>query len=435
VSHLRNPGIFVQIGATRDGLDPYLREARERSMQAILIETPAYLRLRRQLGRQPFDLELGIEDPSNSSDVGRALAEHAAGVTLVLAGFERYVASAFAAARALGITLARDAKHRAFLPPDKAAQRALLSERAPEVLQPGNVSVPLARSGELAQMVELTRLPYPLVVKPSDGGGGLGVFLVDGPADLQTAVERLRAIQNYGGGAFSRIVAEQYVQGVEFSVQAVAFRGQAILLTVCEKLIVREWSRQRAGITGFREAAHIALPGVAAPASIATLAQRCVEAMGYDTGPFHIDIIRDARGDHFVEMGFRLSGGGIVGLVERTAGVRWGALVFELHVDGRAPTLPSPAETAVGLVTVANDAEMEFFRNKKAGGDALELYEFAAARPLAGEGLDDRMLASDRLRHGGMKGRVFFQARDSAEIRRCFRTGIHARLEHGACAD
>jgi biotin carboxylase len=434
VTHLRNPGIFVQIGATRDGLDPYLREARERSMQAILIETPAYLHLRAQLGRQPFDLELAIADPSNAGEVSRALAEHAAGITLVLAGFERYVASAFATAKALGITLARDAKHRVFLPPDKAAQRALLSERAPEVLQPGNVSVPLARGGELATLVELKRLAYPLVVKPSDGGGGLGVYLVESRDDLQVAVDRLCAMQNYGGGAFSQLVAEEYVQGVEFSVQAVAFRGQAILLTVCEKLIVREWSRQRQGITGFREAAHIAQPGAAAATSVAELAQRCVDAMGYDTGPFHIDLIRNAHGDHFVEMGFRLSGGGIVGLVERTAGVRWGALVFELHVDDRFPTLPNPKDAAVGLVTLANDAELAFFREKKAGGDALELYEFAAARPAAGR-VDDGVLSSDRLRHGGMKGRVFLQARDSAEIRQCFRTGIHTRLEHGACAD
>jgi hypothetical protein len=44
--------LFVQIGATRDGLDPYLQTARAYGMKAILIETPDYMRLRKALGRQ-----------------------------------------------------------------------------------------------------------------------------------------------------------------------------------------------------------------------------------------------------------------------------------------------------------------------------------------------------------------------------------------------
>ena len=39
---------FVQLGATRDGLDPYLHAARARGMQAVLIETPDYIALRQQ---------------------------------------------------------------------------------------------------------------------------------------------------------------------------------------------------------------------------------------------------------------------------------------------------------------------------------------------------------------------------------------------------
>lgn len=433
-ANARNPGIFVQVGATRDGLDPYLREARARAMTSILVETPAYLRLRHELGRQSFDIEIGVADPSNRIEVCRALAEWAPQVRLLLGGFERYNACAHAAANALGVTLARDARHRPFLPLDKAAQRATLSERAPSVAQPGHVSLPLDRLAELAMMIELKRLAYPLVVKPSDGGGGLGVFLVDGPAQLEAAVQRLRATTNYGGGAFARVVAEEFIEGTEFSIQGIAFQGVATVLTVCEKLIVREPSRTTSGLAGFREAAHIAQPGASAPDEFRALAQQCIAATEYSQGPFHVDFIRNARGDHFVEMGFRMSGGGVVGLVERTVGLRWAELVFGVHLDHARPASARRSDTVVGIATLATDAELAFFRELGALGDAIEIQLFPSAGA-RGSGDDDPQLASDRLRHGGFKGRVVLEASDLAAVRKRLQRGIHARLEHGACVD
>jgi len=439
MSRFRDPDIFLQIGATRDGLDPYLREARRRSMTAVLIETPAYLRLRRRLDRQPFDLELGIDDPGCPEAVRAALTDRADRVRLVLGGFERYNACAHAAALALGIPLARDARRRPFLPLDKAAQRAVLAECAPEVAQPGHITIALdqvrGQGHDLAAMIELAQLRYPLVVKPSDGGSGLGVVLVDAPPALAAAIGQLCAMTNSGDGAFSRVVVEELIEGTELSIQAVAFDGAATILTVCDKLIVREHTTAGGGLSGFREAAHIARPGTAADAPLRALAQRCIDAMGYSNGPFHIDAIRNARGLYFVEMGFRLSCGGIVGLVERTTGTRWGELVFAIHLDHRGPApvpgLPAP-DRAVGLVTLTTDAELMFFRELVAGDDKIEVRLISGSTPDdAGDDADPE-LASDRLRHGGCKARVFLEANDPATIRRRFKQGLHARLAPGA---
>lgn len=430
--------MFVQVGATRDGLDPYLHEARRRSMTTILVETPAYLRLRRGMGRQPFDIEIGLDDPSSPDEVCRALGDRAPHVKLLLGGFERYNACAHASAHALGITLARDARHHPFLPPDKAVQRVLLSERAPAVAQPDHVTLSLDRIAELAAMIELKQLRYPLVVKPSDGGGGLGVFLVDGPTSLAAALAQLRAMTNYGGGAFACVIAEEFIEGTEFSIQGVAFQGAATVLTTCEKLIVRERTRATSGISGFREAAHIAQPGSSAPDEFRVLAQRCIEAMNYTHGPFHVDFIRNRRGNYFVEMGFRLSGGGIVGLVERTTGLRWADLVFDIHLEHRPPAPALRSDVAVGLATLANDAELAFFRELRTHGDAIELQQFSTTgkiAPVGDDDGDDAQLASDRRRHVGFKGRVFLEARDPAVIRQRLENGIHTRLENGTCVD
>jgi hypothetical protein len=432
----RDPDIFVQLGATRDGLDPYLREARQRAMTAVLVETPAYLELRRQLGRAPFDVELGVDDPADPAAVRQALGDRADRVRLVLGGFERYNLTAHMVAHALGVPLARDARHRVFLPGDKASQRALLAELAPQVAQPGHVAIALdrmiAQPRDLAMLIELRRLRYPLVIKPSDGGGGLGVFLIDEPAQLDAAIAQLSTMTNYGGGAFARVVAEEFVEGTELSLQAVAFAGTAVLLTACEKLIVRERPRG-GGPVGFREAAHIAQPGSAAPPAVHALAQHCVDAMGYSDGPFHIDAIQNSRGMYFVEMGFRLSGSGIVGLVERTAGVRWAELVFAIHLDHRlpAPVTAVRGDRSVGLATLASEAEVAWFRELAAAGEAAELHPITASALPEG----DAQLASDRLRHGGFKARGFLTASDPAVIRQRFKHGLGARLELGACVD
>lgn len=432
-------GLFVQVGATRDGLDPYLREARERGLTSVLVETPAYLELRQQLGRKSFDVELGVAEPQDPAQVCQALRELAPDVKLVLTGFERYAASAFSVANSLGLSSARGVRHRAFSPPDKSGQRALLAERAPELLQPGHLSLPSGASAkreELLGLVALKRLRYPLVVKPSDGGGGLGVFLVENEEQLGAAVDRLGGMSNYGGGDFAGLVVEEFIEGTEFSVQAMAFRGVATILTFCEKLIVRERSQKPGVMPGFREAAHIAQVGAAAPASMVALAQRCIEATGYSDGPFHIDFIRNANGDFFVEMGYRLSGGGIVGLVERTSGLRWGEQVFAVHLDGVAPREATRTDTVVGLITLASDDEVEFFRERRAAGDSIELVQLTAPVAMTVTKTSEaKELSSDRMRHIGFKARAFFESADSGEVRKHFRAGIRARLEHGLCVD
>src|SRR4051794_39591303 len=94
---------FVQVGATRDGLDPYLDCARRRGLTAVLVETAAYLRWRRELGRRPFDLEIAAGEPGDPAQVAAALAAHDVRPALVLTGFERYARSGFAVAKRLAV--------------------------------------------------------------------------------------------------------------------------------------------------------------------------------------------------------------------------------------------------------------------------------------------------------------------------------------------
>lgn len=389
---------FVQIGATRDGLDPYLDCARARGMPAVLVETPDYLRWRAALGRRPFDRELAVERPHDLDALVAAVQASGVRPALVLTGFERYVHAGFGLARAMR-TAPWPSVGEAFRPLDKDQQRMAVAAGAPRVRQPRH----------------LGDLRFPQVIKPVDGGGGLCVFRVDDVAERSRAVDRIRRMRNYGGGEFAGVLAEEYVAGAEHSLQCVAVGGKPVVLAASEKLVVPE-RLPDAGLSGFREAGHIARHGSLAPVELVDLAADCLAAFGYREGPFHIDAILAADGPYFVEMGFRLSGGGIVGLVERVSGVRWAEVVFARHLEGRRPVLP-PADPSVvvGQVSVTEDE-----RERLPAG--AEWVPFAPPPEISAPGLE-----SDRLRHTGAAGRAVVTG-DRATVRAALSDCIADRL-------
>jgi hypothetical protein len=118
--------IFVQVGAIRDGLDPYLHCARRRGMRTVLVETPAYLRRRTALGRRRFDVNLAAARPHDPSEVTAALDEAGLAPTLLLTEFERYAVGAFAACEMLRVA-PWPGVGRSFVPVDKWGQRNALA--------------------------------------------------------------------------------------------------------------------------------------------------------------------------------------------------------------------------------------------------------------------------------------------------------------------
>jgi hypothetical protein len=416
---------FVQIGAARDGLDPYLACARRRAMPAVLVETPAYLAWRRRLRRRPFDTELAVPAPEDPRQVAAAL--HAAGVApaLVLAGFERYVEAAFRLAAQLHVAPWPYAGP-AFRPPDKAGQRTALSRRAPEIPQPPyvhmrlNGTTPRPHDGDgmgEGTARTLRELAFPQVVKPVDGGGGLGVRLVRDETERRRALEEAATAANYGGAAFTGLLVEECVTGTEYSLQCLAWEGKAHVLCVCEKVVLPE---EDGGLLGFRESGHIAMDADHAPPTLREVAQWCAEATGYREGPFHIDLIHNARGPHFLEMGFRLSGFGLVALVARATGLDWAEQAFVAHADRREPARPNgdTRRRAVAQLVVTRPEQLAR-AERLAAEDPRVRVEAAPAAPGTEEftELDLASLAPDRRRHATILGKVQLEDHGTDRLR------------------
>jgi biotin carboxylase len=145
-------------------------------------------------------------------------------------------------------------------------------------------------------------LPYPLVVKPVDGSGSIGVELVEDRA----ALERRAA-------AGDALLWEEYLDGPEYSVEAVSFDGAHHVVGVTAKVTT--------GPPGFVEVEHVA-PAPLDPdveALIRPEVGRCLDAVGLRAGASHTEL-RLAGGRPIVLETHTRAGGDRIPLLHLLAG-------------------------------------------------------------------------------------------------------------------
>jgi biotin carboxylase len=388
---------IIQIGATRDGLDPYKEVAEGKGMQCILIETPEYLELRKHLARKQFSREVAVAEPSDPQQVIAAIEALGLGSkpAAVLAGFERYSFAAYDVAAQLDVRPHR--AHAPFRPPTKIEARDRIKDRA--VLQPQY----LLLTDTVVTPAMIAGMQFPLVVKPIDGGGGLGTFKVGTYAALQDAMERLADIKNYDGADFAGFMIEEAIAGQEFTVQGVVRDGEATIFTVCKKIIFTSPVGENIWI--FREAGHIATSGEEAEPALRAWVQTCLESLGYKNGPFMADGIQTDRGAFFLEMNFRLSGFGILKLVTRVTGLDWAEAAFNASLG--LPDTPVAAgagsrSACIGELRARFESELQLAEALAARHNDVTVERLTAAKPT----LTSRRLESDLTRLGGTLGKI-----------------------------
>jgi biotin carboxylase len=251
------------------------------------------------------------------------------------------------------------------------------------------------------------------VVKPIDGGGGLGVFLATTFDEVEAALIELQTVTNYDGAQFRGICIEEYIPGTEYSVQGLVHGGRSTILTFCKKWIAVEPVKSVLPLRRFREVCHIAVRGDRADAEVKHLTQACVDMFGYQNGPFHIDMVRTAHGYYHLEMGFRLSGAGLVRLVERVSGYDWGEEAFALHLGKSSLQGAGDSESPrIAQLTAVLPTEIENARLLQQQGHEVEIQSFNV--PL--EKATSQRLKSDLIRHTGVVGRIAIAARTIEEV-------------------
>ena len=191
--------------------------------------------------------------------------------------------------------------------------------------------VPHARAVDLRD----SEITLPCVVKAPDRQGQRGLTLVRRRDELQAALET--ALGESRGGV---LLAEEYVDGPEVTVNAVSLDGRFVPLAVTDRLT--------ADPPAFGVALAHAWPSVHDAAPVVAVARAAVEALGIRNGPSYTQLRLASGGPVVMEVAARLGGGHDAELCFAATGVDLNGLAVSAALGELPGDHPTHAEPTAG---------------------------------------------------------------------------------------
>lgn len=175
-------------------------------------------------------------------------------------------------------------------------------------------------------------ISYPAIVKPSDRSGSRGIYKISSSDEMKEAVPK--SVKE----SFSKkAVIEEFVQGKEYSVEYISWRGEHSFIALTEKFTT--------GAPHFIETGHRQQPGLVSDEtldSIKAVVEHALDSLGIENGASHSEIMIDDNGDiTIIEIGGRM-GGDFIGsdLVQLSTGYDYVRAVIDVAV-GKEPEKPA----------------------------------------------------------------------------------------------
>ncbi|MFD8299314.1 ATP-grasp domain-containing protein [Streptomyces bauhiniae] len=280
--------------------------------------------------RNACDEALLLPDDDGDAWLDRVLALHkAVPFDRVVTVRERFLTTAARIRDALG--LAGNPLRTVLLLKDKALMREVLK---------GTPGTP----GSLAVRAALLRTPddlagfaaragLPVVLKPRDGSGSQGIRVLRSAADVERAARLVAETPD-------ALLAEEFLDGPEYSVESFSRGGEHQVLAVTEK-----FTGDNAVEIGHVVPARI---DAARHAALVSATRAFLDAVALTEGPAHTEIIVTPAGPRVVESHDRPGGDGIIDLVREVTGADVRDLLAA-HTAGVQP--PPPVPTAEAAAT------------------------------------------------------------------------------------
>lgn len=162
---------------------------------------------------------------------------------------------------------------------------------------------------EDAQKV-INRVGFPVIIKPVDNAGSLGVKKVRNPRELEVAFEYTKST-SYSG----KVIIEELMEGPEVSVETLTFKGITNIIAITDKITSPQPYCVEIGHT---------IPSNL-PEDIQKqlyqVTKRGIQALGIETGGEHTEIKITQGGPKIVEIGARLGGWIAADMVPLATGV------------------------------------------------------------------------------------------------------------------
>jgi biotin carboxylase len=177
---------------------------------------------------------------------------------------------------------------------------------------------------------KLTGFTFPLIIKPKDAFSSRGVYKVDSYDELIAHLDESRSFASDGD-----ILIEEFLEGKEFSVESITFKGKTTVVQITEKFI-----------TPFPNTVEI---GHLQPApldatqweQVTKTVEQAIQAIGINNSASHAEVMVTSKGVFTIEIGARLGGDFISSyLTKASTGVSMDKAALQVAL-GMAPDLTS----------------------------------------------------------------------------------------------
>lgn len=219
---------------------------------------------------------------------------------------------------------------------------------------PSPISTEVTAEDDLNEILSIKSLRYPLIVKPTDRSGSRGVSKVNNIEELRIALEYALDVSFE-----KRAVVEEFVEGKEYSMEYISYKGKHEFLAITEKFTT--------GDPHYIEYGHVQ------PADIDSkrlecakaLADKALTALGITNGASHPEIKIESDGNiKFIEIGSRM-GGDCIGsdLVLRSTGKDFVKMVIDVSL-GNQPEMDLVSDTSYcGIRFIMSDKDREYLES------------------------------------------------------------------------
>lgn len=200
--------------------------------------------------------------------------------------------------------------------------------------------------------IDSLALNYPVIVKPTDRSGSRGVSKLNDASGLVSAITSARDVSFE-----KKAIIEEFIEGKEYSVECISYRGKHILLAVTEKFTI--------GSPNFIETGHFE------PAALSDIMYdkvrdvvfKALDVLEIANGASHSEImIREDGSIYIVEIGGRM-GGDCIGssLVELSTGVDFVKAVIDVALGCEPDLTKKEHKKAAGIRFVFDRKDVERF--------------------------------------------------------------------------
>ena len=231
-------------------------------------------------------------------------------------------------------------------------------------------------AGSFAEAEEkgLGSFPLPFIIKPVDRSGSRGINRIDDYGQAEAAFR-----EACGHSFEKKAIAEEYMEGAEYSCEGISSEGRHYLLQVTKKYTT--------GSPHFIETAHIEPCGLSGEMleKVRETVFRVLDALHIRNGASHTELRISGGGEiRLIETGARM-GGDCIGsdLVPLTTGYDYVGMVLDTAF-GRMPDFTvSPHRAAAGIRFIMNRRDLEYFESLQKKAPEAIVRSFIEERDLS----------------------------------------------------